>query len=106
MDWVKDFVEGTIYYLLVIGGVSAAFAVLTFVARKVLRLPPAGRYWWIGAFSGGVCLIARLVGADDLANLMFIPLMLYIVWFVLVRGVKVDDLDKDMFDDVGDAGSS
>jgi hypothetical protein len=105
MTWFKHFVEGTIYYLLLIGGVFAAFAVLTFVARKVLRLPPAGRYWWIAAVSGGVCLIARLVGADDLANLMFIPLMLYIVWFVLVRGVKVDDLDKEMVDDITEPGS-
>ena len=51
---IAAFVEGTVVIALVAVGVLFFFAVLTFVARRVLRLPPATRYWWIGAGAGAI----------------------------------------------------
>lgn len=95
---IAAFVEGTVLIAMVAVGVLFFFAVLTFVARLVLRLPAATRYWWVGAGAGVVALFGRATHHHGLADAAFVVLMVWIVWYVAVRGVGVSDLDRDMFD--------
>jgi hypothetical protein len=95
---IVAFAEGTVLIAMVAVGVLSFFTVLTFVARRVLRLPAATRYWWIGAGAGAVALLGRATHHHGLADAAFVVLLGWIVWFVAVRGVGVSDLDRDMFD--------